>query len=86
MVSQQVELDSLAEAFCFKETGGNPMGDAVPWIVVGVLIVGLATLGWFIGSGPSWETRRKMNEYRHSPSPRTEDCLRTFVHKGPGEA
>ena len=62
------------------------MGDAVPWIIVGVLIVGLGTLGWFISSGPSWETRRKMDEYRHSPSPRTEDYLRTFVDKGPSEA
>ena len=62
------------------------MGDAVPWIIVGVLVVGLGTLGWFISGGPSWGTRRNTNYYRPTLSPRTEDYLRTFVHKGPSEA
>ena len=46
----------------------------------------LGALGWFSSSGPSWETRRKMNEYHHSPSPRTNDYLRTLINMGPGEA
>ena len=62
------------------------MGNLVPWIIIGLLLVGCGVLGWFLSSGPSWETRRKANEYRHSASPRTEDYLRTFIDKGPSES
>lgn len=62
------------------------MDEVVKWVGAVLLIVAaLASVGWFISSGPSWETRRKMNEYPLNTNPRNEDYLRRFMWKGPGK-
>jgi hypothetical protein len=67
-----------------KDKGIVNLDDTVRWIITSVLaLIGLGTLGWFVSSGPSWEIRRMMNEYKYSASPRMEDYVRKFVWKGP---
>ena len=56
------------------------MDELFRWLTVLLLLVGVyVLLGWFLSTSPTWEKRRKVNEYPRS----AREYVRKLMWKGP---